>query len=75
MEDCARTGLHDLNLASRKAEEAGQSFSIYFHVYVSVWVQRNVKMERKGQKTINKFHKKKKKVDKFVMFSVVSGFQ
>ena len=38
MEDCARTGLHEINLASRKAEEAGQSFSIYFYVYVSVWV-------------------------------------
>lgn len=35
MEDCSRTHqLHDLNLASRKAEEAGQSFSFYSVVYV-----------------------------------------
>jgi len=47
MEDCARTGLHDRNFASRKAEEAGQSFSIYFYVYVSVWALEMLKWKER----------------------------
>lgn len=64
MENRARTGLHEINLASRKAEEAGQSFSIYSYVDVSVWVLEMLKWKERDRK-----------VSKFVMFSVVSGFQ
>lgn len=47
MEDSARNGLREFNLASRKAEEAGQSFSQFSFTFLSVWLLRKNKKKRK----------------------------
>lgn len=49
MEDSARNGLREFNLASRKAEEAGQSFSKFSFTFffLSVWLLRKKEKKRK----------------------------
>lgn len=50
MEDCERTGMHDINLASRKAEEAGQFFLDLF----TLWMLTEAKVN--GENRIECWH-------------------
>ena len=47
MEDSARSGLREFNLASRKAEEAGQSFSQFSFTFLCICLVAEKKKEKK----------------------------
>ena len=50
MEDSARSGLREFNLASRKAEEAGQSFSQFSFTFLCIRLVAEEKKKLKNWK-------------------------
>ena len=50
MEDSARSGLREFNLASRKAEEAGQSFSQFSFMFLCIRLVAEKKKKRRKLK-------------------------
>ena len=54
MEDSARSGLREFNLASRKAEEAGQSFSQFSFKFLFIWLVAEKKEKEKKVKELER---------------------